>query len=164
VSTPRVQRRPPASKQDDIADDDTSGRPQRSTNPRQHLPHSAQREESASTNGSAQIWPSSTVSVRRLDKERSPEKFVTWDLAVDFDLADFASDERKEVPEIIENHLAKATQQYQNDLSEKEKQIEEMEEDNNQFDTERLRRTYSFDGSREMSNLNVAPLENVAVV
>lgn len=106
--------------------------------------------------GSAQIWPTNTVHVRRLDKGKNRENTSAWDLTMDFDLQDFTSSKRKKLPAVIESHLNKATQQYRSDVTEEEKTIEDQEEDIDiEADTDaeavpkgQLHRSFSFDETR----------------
>lgn len=64
--------------------------------------------------GRAQIYPTRTVKVRRLEKKPDVVQENPWDLAVDFDLEDFAQ-ARQPIPPIIREYLEKATQQYHQD-------------------------------------------------
>ncbi|KAK5102797.1 hypothetical protein LTS08_003597 [Lithohypha guttulata] len=124
--------------------------PCRTASPQLSLTTSNDRRESASGSGRAEIWPSNTVRVKRLDKRRSPERVGAWDLAADFNLAEFALlGKRQRAPQVIEDYLKKATQQYQNDVPEASKQVPDQEEpvDVEQPAASKLQRSYSFDHS-----------------
>lgn len=127
---------------------------------RENIQYPTSTHRKTSGEGSAKIWPSNTVSVKRLDQKKNLEAIDAWDLAMDFNLADFATQRDRRVPAVIRRHIDKGIQQYQKNPPAPPKEMEDLDisdDDDEQYYPAQLHRTYSFDRSHDTAEVATSP-------